>query len=87
MTNTKKQLFDRVRSRALVQPSDVCAAYILGIDVSLLWTAAGAGLAVIHRRVGIAPDIEELRGDFPDEYISGYYAEQMSHKIEMAQGF
>lgn len=87
MTNEKKQLLDRVRCRALVQPTDVCDAYVLGLDVSLLWAVAGAGLAVIHRRVGIAPDIEELRGDFPDEYLSGYYAEQMAHKIDLAQGF
>ncbi|MBO5681712.1 MAG: hypothetical protein J6T08_08375 [Lentisphaeria bacterium] len=82
----KKQLLQRVRCRALVRENDVCDAYVLGLDVSLLWAAAGAGLAMIHRRVGIAPNIEELRGDFPDDYLRGYYYEQTAHQIEVAQG-
>lgn len=86
MINKKKQLLDRVRSHALVQPNDICDAYALGLDASLLWAAAGAGLAQIHRKVGIAPNIEELRGDFPDDYLRGYYYEQTAHQIELAQG-
>ena len=83
----KKHLFMRVRCHALVGTEDIREAFIMGIDPALLWSAAGAGLAVIHRRVGIAPNVESLRGDFPDEYLSGYYAEQIAHKIELAQGF
>lgn len=85
--SAKKDLFMRVRCHALVAVDDIREAVGLGVDPALLWSAAGAGLAVIHRRVGIAPNIEELRGEFPDEYLSGYYAEQISHKIDMAQGF
>lgn len=85
-TTNKKQLLQRVRYRALVSEFDICEAFQLGVDVSLLWAAAGAGLAAIHRKVGIAPDIEELRGDFPDDYLRGYYYEQTAHQIELAQG-
>lgn len=81
----KKELFQRVRYKALVSDIDICDAFQLGVDASLLWAAAGAGLAAIHRKVGIAPNIEELRGDFPENYLLGYYAEQMAHKIEVAQ--
>lgn len=86
MENQKKQLLQRVRSHAIVNVCDVCDAFQLGVDVSLLWAAAGAGLAAIHRKVGIAPNIEELRGDFPDDYLRGYYYEQTAHQIEVAQG-
>ena len=86
ISQEKKQLLQHVRNHALVQPNDICDAYVLGLDVSLLWAAAGAGLAQIHRRVGIAPNIEELRGDFPDDYLRGYYYEQTAHQIEVAQG-
>ena len=82
----KKQLLQRVRCRALVRETDVCEAYVLGLDVSLLWAAAGAGLAIIHRKHGISPNIEELRGEFPDDYLRGYYYEQTAHQIEVAQG-
>ena len=82
----KKELFQRVRCKALVSDVDICDAFQLGVDASLLWAAAGAGLAAIHRRVGIAPNIEELRGDFPDDYLRGYYYEQTVHQIEVAQG-
>lgn len=85
-TTDKKQLLQRVRYRCIVSEFDVCQAFQLGVDASLLWAAAGAGLAAIHRRVGIAPDIEELRGDFPDDYLRGYYYEQTAHQIELAQG-
>lgn len=85
-TNERKHLIERVRYRAMVSTADICEAFQLGVDVSLLWAAAGAGLAVIHRRVGIAPNIEELRGDFPDDYLRGYYYEQTAHQIELAQG-
>jgi hypothetical protein len=82
----KKELFQRVRYKALVSDIDICDAFQLGVDVSLLWAAAGAGLAMIHRKVGIAPNIEELRGEFPDDYLRGYYYEQTAHQIEVAQG-
>lgn len=82
----KKILVQRCRYQAIVKPADVCEAYQLGLEVSLLWAAAGAGLSMIHRKVGIAPNIEELRGDFPDDYLRGYYYEQTAHQIEVAQG-
>lgn len=85
-TSSKSNLLQRVRYRCIVSEFDVCEAFQLGVDVSLLWAAAGAGLAAIHRKVGIAPDIEELRGDFPDDYLRGYYYEQTAHQIEVAQG-
>lgn len=86
LNDAKKQLLQRVRYRALVQANDICDAYVLGLDVSLLWAAAGAGLAMIHRKVGISPNIEELRGDFPDDYLRGYYYEQTAYQIEVTQG-
>ena len=82
----KKELFQRVRCKALVSDTDICDAFKLGVDASLLWAAAGAGLAAIHRKVGITTNIEELRGDFPDDYLRGYYYEQTAHQIEVAQG-
>lgn len=85
-TTDKKQLLQRVRYRCIVSEFDICEAFTLGLDASLLWAAAGAGLAMVHRRVGIAPDIEELRGDFPADYLRGYYYEQNAHQIELAQG-
>lgn len=85
-SEAKKQLLQRVRSHAIVKVDDICDAFQLGVEVSLLWAAAGAGLAAIHRRVGIAPNIEELRGDFPDDYLRGYYYEQTAHQLEVAQG-
>lgn len=84
--NQKKNLMARVRNQCIVKTADICEAFTLGLDASLLWAAAGAGLAMVHRKVGIAPNIEELRGDFPDDYLRGYYYEQTAHQIELAQG-
>ena len=86
ITNQKKNLRARVRHQCIVKTADIREAFTLGLDAGLLWAAAGAGLAMRHRKVGIAPNIEELRGDFPDDYLRGYYYEQTAHQLEVAQG-
>lgn len=84
--DVRKNLLNRVRSQAIVKVEDCVEAYKSGVEIGLLWAAAGAGLAYIHRKVGIAPNIEELRGEFPDDYLRGYYYEQTAHQIDIAQG-
>lgn len=79
----RKQLLADARKAAIVTCDMVARGFALGVPDSLMWAAAGAGLADYHHRAGLVIDIRaELKGEkIPTDYIRGYEAEQLNRAL------
>ncbi len=88
----RKQLLADARRATVVTCDMVRRSFALGLPDSLVWAAAGAGLADYHKRTGIAVDLRaELKGEkVPKAYFEGYdsemYAGTLAAELNRAMG-
>ena len=79
----RKALLAEQRARMLPLPSLFGRAIKYGVPFSLLFAAAGAGLAAYHRSIGRTDfDAEAYyAGAGLDDFVAGYNAEMLSAQI------